>query len=169
MSMTKKGTGKTSGGSADAEAQEPVVTELDFLREMVRKTVESRNEIWDVGVAPSKTASGSYGGTFLPADISIPEYISLVDNRGEIVNVSIKKVGEQLSKVVEAITNIAEDAANKANGIATKVGKVPFELEEVTVSLAVKIQAGVVVAGIEGDTNLELKFVRQRPSGGATT
>ena len=99
-------------------------------------------------------------------------YIQIVDSNGKIVNISIekviKKINERLKQVIGSIGDVAERAADAGKQIATKVSTMPFELDEIKIGLSIKVEAGIVVVGVGGDVNLELKFVRERTGAGKT-
>lgn len=110
------------------------------------------------------------GEAELPASTIEPDrYLQIIDSRGEIVNVSIEKIKERLAQVVASIEDVAERAAAAGKNIANKVSKAPFDLEEITVGLSIKVEAGLVVVGVGGDVNLELKFVRAKGAGSGGT
>ena len=100
--------------------------------------------------------------------VELDRYMQIVDSNGKIVDISVERIIKRLTDVLESIGDVAQGAADAGKNIAKKVGKVPFELDEIKVGLSVKVEAGIVVLGVGGDVNLELKFVRERPGAGKT-
>ena len=63
--------------------------------------------------------------------------------------------------VVTAIEAVSKSAMEKASQIVSGGPDGPsFKLEEIVVGLNVSVEAGVVVAGIGAEGNLELRFSR---------
>ena len=93
--------------------------------------------------------------------VQIPANLQAVDKSGEIVNISTKKIAEKLTLVVATIQTVSKFAMDKANEIVSGGPDGPsFRLDEIVVGLNVSVEAGVVVAGVGAEGNLELRFSR---------
>lgn len=142
--------------------------EISLLRELIRNQIEAKFQPpgWGLGGIPLQvvsTPTAPLGSTVTPEN-----YMQIVGSRGEIVNISIKEIEKRLTQVIQSIGNMAQGFAASGVNIAKKIGGAPFELDQITVGISIKLEAGLIVVGVGGDSNLELKFVRTRPSSGTT-
>lgn len=99
--------------------------------------------------------------------VQIPAYLQAVDNNGQIVNISTKKITDKLTAVVATVEAVSKSAMERASKIVSGgPDGHSFRLDEIVVGLNVSVEAGVVVTGVGAEANLELRFSRtdRRPN-----
>lgn len=132
-------------------------------REMVRRSIEK---------SAIRVGSPQRVGIVYISAAEREGYVQIVDSDGRVVEMSIekvvKKINEELTKVVGSIGDLAQRTVETGKDIVKGASGLPFELDEVKVGLSIKVEAGLLVVGVGGDVNLELKFVRERTGAGKT-